>query len=107
MDYTLIRDLATEAQPPENGILSRTLFQDAQIKVVLFAFSPGQELSEHSASVPAVVHVLRGEATLQLGEETIEAGPGTWVHMPPRLKHGVQARTALTMLLLMLKAQGP
>jgi len=31
-----------------DGILSRTLHNDDAVKVVLFAFSTGQELSEHT-----------------------------------------------------------
>ena len=43
--YTHIFDLAKEAEPPADGILSRTLFQDERVKVVLFGFSAAQELS--------------------------------------------------------------
>lgn len=34
--YTHILDLAKEAEPPADGILSRTVFQDDQIKAVVF-----------------------------------------------------------------------
>ena len=52
MTYTLFRDLAQEAVPPQDGILSRTVFQDDKVKVVLFGFAVGQELSEHTAAKP-------------------------------------------------------
>jgi quercetin dioxygenase-like cupin family protein len=102
-DYTLFLDLAAEADVPTDGILSRTLFQDDRLKVVLFAFAADQELSEHTASVPAIVHVLEGEAELRLGDERIDARAGTWAHMPARLKHAIHARTPTKMLLVMLK----
>jgi hypothetical protein len=41
-DYTLVLDLANEAQPPDKGILSRTLFSDDGLKVVLFGFAQGR-----------------------------------------------------------------
>src|SRR5213082_1670707 len=98
-----LSDLAQEAQPPDKGILSRTLFSDDRLKVVLFGFAQGEELSEHTASMPAILHFLQGEAKVTLGDDTLEAKPGTWVHMPTGQRHGIQAKTPVVMLLLLLK----
>ncbi len=87
---------------PPDSILSRTFYQDEHIKAILFGFAQGQELSEHTASVPAILYFLRGEADLTLGGEAKQAKAGTWVHMPPHLPHSVVAKTPLVMLLLML-----
>jgi quercetin dioxygenase-like cupin family protein len=87
---------------PPDSILSRTVFSDEQAKVILFGFAPGQELSEHTAARPAVLHFTRGEADLVLGEDHMEAVSGTWVHMPPNLPHSVHAKTPVTMLLYLL-----
>ena len=106
MDYQYFANLAAEVSVPPDGILSRTLLNDERLKVVLFAFSKGQQLSEHTASVPAVLHVLEGEAVLKLGPDTQEARAGTWVHMPAHMPHGIEARTPLILLLQMLKAPG-
>jgi len=103
--YTLIPDLGAQ-DIPSDGILSRTLYNDERVKVVLFAFAAGQELSEHTASMPAVLQIVQGNARLTLGGDSIEAGPGTWVHMPAQLQHSVQAKTPTTMLLLLLKGGG-
>lgn len=88
---------------PADSIISRTIFQDGQIKVVLFGFAQGQELSEHTASQPAVLLFISGEADLKLGEERLRAVPGSFVHMPARLPHSVRARTSVVMLLLLLQ----
>jgi quercetin dioxygenase-like cupin family protein len=101
--YTHFSDLAREARPPDKGILSRTLFNDDRLKAVLFGFAAGEELSEHTASTPAVLHFLEGEARLTLGDDAVEARPGTWLYMPRGMRHSVQARTAVLMLLLLLK----
>src|SRR3954453_18739647 len=100
--YTHFLDLAKEVQPPDKGILSRTLFNDDRLKVVVFGFAQGEELSEHTASRPAVLHFLQGEARLTLSDDTHEARPGTWVHMPAGLRHGIQARTPTVLLLMLL-----
>ena len=77
--YTHILDLAGEAEPPADGILSRTVYQDDRIKAVVFGFGPGQELSEHTAAKPAMPFFVKGEATLTLGDDTLEAtrAPGS------------------------------
>jgi len=90
---------------PADSIISRTLYSDERLKVVLFGFAAGQELSEHTSVYPAVLHFLSGEAAVTLGDESKPAGPGTWIHMPPRLPHSVKAQTAVVMLLLMLKGK--
>jgi quercetin dioxygenase-like cupin family protein len=71
--------------------------------VVLFGFAQGEELSEHTASMPAILHFLKGEAQLTLGSDQQQATPGTWVHMPAGLRHSIHARTPVVMLLLLLK----
>jgi len=102
--YTSVPDLAAQEIPPD-GILSRTLHNDDQVKVVLFAFSAGQELSEHTASMPAVLQVVQGQAQVTLGDDVHQADAGFWVHMPAQLRHRIQARTPLILLLLLLKSQ--
>ena len=99
-----ILSLAQETQFAPNGIVSRTVFRTATSRVVLFGFAAGQELSEHTAAVPAIVHILRGQARLRLGSDEHEAGEGAWARMPARLPHSVLARTPVVMLLLLLKS---
>jgi quercetin dioxygenase-like cupin family protein len=101
--YTHINDLAKDAEPPAKGILSRTLYNDERVKAVIFGFGQGEELSEHTASMPAMLHFLQGEAALTLDDDTLEARPGTWVHMPTGQRHSIRAKTPVVMLLLLLK----
>jgi quercetin dioxygenase-like cupin family protein len=101
--YVHFLDLAKEVQPPDKGILSRTMFNDDRLKAVLFGFALGEELSEHTASMPAVLHFLQGEAKLTLGDDTMEARPGTWVQMAKGTRHSIVAKTPVVMLLLLLK----
>jgi quercetin dioxygenase-like cupin family protein len=101
--YTHILDLAREAEPPVDGILSKTIYQDDQIKAVLFGFGQGQELSEHTAAKPAMIFFVRGEASVGLGDDILNAQAGTWVHMSANLKHMIKAKTPLVMLLVLMK----
>jgi hypothetical protein len=44
-----------------------------------------------------------GEARLTLGDDTVEARPGAWVHMANGLRHSIRAKTPVVMLLLLVK----
>ena len=100
--YTHLADL-TAQDIPADGILSRTVYNDDHVKVVLFGFAAGQELSEHTASMPAILQIMKGEARLGLGDDSVDARAGAWVHMPAQLRHSVQAKTPLVLLLVLLK----
>ncbi|HAI11033.1 MAG TPA: cupin [Phycisphaerales bacterium] len=101
-----IESLCDRITPPQEGTLSVTLQQTDHVKVVLFAFGVGQELSEHTASVPAIMQQLSGEASWRLGDQVIEAKTGTWVWMPAHQPHALQAQTPCIMLLTMLTGAG-
>jgi len=103
MSHTYFENL-TEAVPeiPPDSIVSRTIHDGDDSKAILFGFAPGQSLSEHTASRPATLQFLSGEAELALGDEVVDAHAGTWVHMPARLEHSVRARTQVVMLLVLL-----
>jgi quercetin dioxygenase-like cupin family protein len=103
MPYTYLADLLTEVEPPADGTLSRTLHQDERLKAVLFGFAVGQELSEHTASTPAVMHFLKGRATVTLGDDHTEVEGGAWIHMTAGLRHSIRTHTPVVMLLLLLK----
>ena len=103
--YAFIADLSQQIpEIPADSIVSRTLHSDDDVKVVLFGFAPGQELSEHTAAVPALLCFVQGEANLTLGEDTLVAKAGAWAHMPPHLPHSIVAKTPVVMLLLMFKS---
>jgi quercetin dioxygenase-like cupin family protein len=103
VNYTFLADLAAEAQIPENGILSRTVYNDDHVKILVFGFAPGQELSAHTAPMAASIYIHSGEARLTLGSDAHDVGAGAFVHMPPQLPHGIQARTPVVMMLQMYK----
>jgi len=99
-----IEDLSALLPPvPPDSIVSRTVFAGAGVKATLFGFAAGQELTEHTAAVPAALHFLRGRAQLTLGGKAAAATPGTWVYLPAHLPHTVSADEEVVMLLLLLR----
>jgi len=87
---------------PPDSIVSRTFYEADRLKAILFGFSPGQELSEHTAARPAILHFLAGEAELTLGEDSKSVQAGAWSYMQPHLPHSIVAKTEVVMLLYLL-----
>lgn len=87
---------------PPDSIVSRTFYEADRMKAILFGFAPGQELSEHTAARPAILHFLTGEADLTLGEDSMSVQSGSFAYMQPHLPHSIEAHTEVIMLLYLL-----
>ena len=101
--YFFAPDVLAQIEVPKQGILSRTLYNDDQVKLVLFGFSEGQELSAHTAPMAADLYFLQGEGSLALGEDQMTVQAGSFAHMTPGLPHAIVAQKPLVMLLVMMK----
>jgi len=101
-DYQ-IRQLVDEIQPPVTGKQSIVLLDDDKSKVVLFAFAAGSGLSEHVAPYPATIQIIKGEASLTFADASVYGKPGTWIHMAAKTRHSIMAKSAVTMLLALVK----
>lgn len=102
-----VLDLGGGDEIPAAGIHSRTVHTDGDLKMVLFGFAAGEELSEHTASRAAIIHVLSGAFDLTLGGEPAEAHAGTVVHMAAGLPHALRATAPSRMLLTLLPGTAP
>jgi quercetin dioxygenase-like cupin family protein len=87
----------------KEGIVSKTVVDEPRSKVVLFCMAAGQSLSEHTASVPATIHVLRGEGTIALDRNKVKVVPGTLVFMPEKQLHALKAEKDMVFLLHLMK----
>lgn len=88
---------------PVESIVSRSVPAGEGIRATLFGFAAGQELTEHTASRPAILHFLRGHARVSLGPAEHLAAPGAWAYMPANLPHSIHADDEVVMLLLLLE----
>jgi len=102
LDYQFIQSIYDQiADIPTESIISKTLLTAENVKVIIFGFAPGQELSEHTAARAATLQFISGQASLTLGDQHHSAQPGTWVHLSPHLPHSVSAITEVIMLLVL------
>jgi len=95
--------LTEETQFAANGIVSRTLLRTAGLRVVLFGFAKGQELTEHTSTQHALVQILSGECEFSLGGKPHALKAGDFLHMPPNLPHAIKATKPFSMLLTLFK----
>ena len=101
--YYWIPNLVSETTHiPKDSIISRTLYSDDRVKVVLFTFAAGQELSDHTSSSTAILHFISGNAKLKIGEDEIDSKDQAWLYLPPNVPHSIYAITEVTMLLYLI-----
>jgi quercetin dioxygenase-like cupin family protein len=104
MSHVLFADLNTEVEIPADGTLSRVLSNEGQVRLVLFAFDRGQELTEHSSSLPAIVQVISGTLTVEAGGERHRLTPQSWLYLEPGESHSVFADEPARMLLTLIRS---
>ncbi|HVN17525.1 MAG TPA: cupin domain-containing protein [Dongiaceae bacterium] len=102
-DYTFVPELLTELAVPENGMTSRVLRKDERFNITLFGFAAGEGLKTHSVPIPALIFILEGQGEFDLGNNTVEVKPGSFIRMAPLLPHALRTKTPLRMLLIQVK----
>jgi quercetin dioxygenase-like cupin family protein len=85
--------------PPAASIVSRTLLQANDVRVTLFSFAAGQELTTHTNRRRALIQVLGGTGEFLFNDHWEQLSAGALLHLPPNHPHAVRAREPFTMLL--------
>ncbi|HTL55608.1 MAG TPA: cupin domain-containing protein [Candidatus Limnocylindrales bacterium] len=98
-----VLSLTDQTQFAPNGIVSRTLLRTPNLRVVLFGFAEGQELTEHTSTQHALIQVLSGQCEFSLAGKPHQLKSGDLVYMPPNLPHAVKATSQFSMLLTLSK----
>lgn len=94
--------LAEAAQTSPAGIVSRTVLQTEGLRVVLFAFAEGQELTSHTSRRRALVQILDGTGEFFFGGHWHPLAAGALLHLPPDHPHAVRAHAGAFSMLLTL-----
>jgi len=101
-----ILSLAAETQFAPDGITSRTLLSTPNLRVIVFGFSKGQELTEHASTQQTLIEILSGECEFNLDGKSHTLKAGTLLFMPPNLRHAVKAKQPFSMLLTFVTPAG-
>jgi len=100
----IFKNLEEMIEFAKDGIVSKVVPEVAGNEISLFCMASEQQLSTHSASFPAVIHVLRGKGEITLGKDVYEAKPNSWFNLPKNLPHAVKATENLVFLLTLFKS---
>ena len=98
-----ILSITSLAEYQTGAVVSRQITKAEGGNVTLFAFDEGQELSEHTAPVDALVHILDGEAEIKISGKPSLLKAGEAIIMPANQPHAVKAVKKFKMLLTMIK----
>ncbi|MFC2052770.1 cupin domain-containing protein [Chloroflexota bacterium] len=101
--YYWVPNLVSETTHiPKDSIVSRTLYSDDRVKVILFTFAAGQELSDHTSTSTAILHFICGNAKLKIAEDELDSKDQAWLYLPSNMPHSIYAITEVTMLLYLI-----
>jgi quercetin dioxygenase-like cupin family protein len=82
---------------------STLAFAAEGVRAVVFAFSAGQEMSEHRAPAPILLQALEGELRIEAEGREVVLRPGGILHLEAGVPHSVAADAAAKLLLCILK----
>ena len=86
-------------------ITSKTLVQDDNHSLTLFAFDAGEEISTHESGGDAMVVVLDGTGKITIDGQVFMVEEGQSIVMPAKVPHAVEAVTPYKMLLIVFFAE--
>lgn len=97
--------LSESVQVSASGIVSRTVLQSPETRIVLFTFAEGQELTTHTSKRRAIVQILEGACDFFYAGKWQRLDTGTLLHMPPNHPHAVRASAGPFSMILTLGAE--
>jgi quercetin dioxygenase-like cupin family protein len=104
-DQSLVVSGLAEALPvTASATTSRSLVDNDRVRVVAFAFDAGEELTEHTAAMPAVVQLITGAMRFDVAGESHQLTPGDCVYLAAREPHSLEALEPSLMSLVMIRA---
>lgn len=91
--------LKDEVEYREGQVVSKTLAQNRNVSLTLFAFEKGEEISTHSSVGDALVTVLDGKGRFTVDGEIYYLCEGESIVMPRNVPHAVYGEQRFKMLL--------
>ena len=99
----LVESLEDEVAVQPQSTVSKVVVRDGPLRLVMFAFDAGEELTEHTATVPVVLQVLAGAVSVEAGGDRVQLLAGGWLFLEANEPHSVVADEPTKMLLSMVR----
>ncbi len=67
--------------------VSRAGFRGDDVLLVMNKIEPGMDINPHSHPFEQVVYIVEGRVRFHVGDDEMEAGPGSLIRIPPDVVH--------------------
>ena len=67
--------------------VSRAGFRGEDVLLVMNKIEPGMDINPHSHPFEQVVYIVEGRVRFHVGDDEMEAGPGSLIRIPPDVVH--------------------
>lgn len=67
--------------------VERAAFRGENVLMVMNWLQPGMEVRPHSHPFEQIAYIVSGRMKFTVGDEVIEAGPGSVIRIPPGVEH--------------------
>jgi len=105
-DESGICSVLNHAPSGDHSIISKSVLTTPGLRITLFHFSIGQELSEHTSKARALVQILSGTCAFSVNGTEHILKTGDLLHLPPSEPHAVKAKEPFSMLLTQITESG-
>jgi quercetin dioxygenase-like cupin family protein len=102
IDLSTVLTLQDLVNYQDGQIVSKTLVQNENISLTLFAFDKEEEISTHSSHGDAMIYVIDGAGEITIGDQTFVVSAGETIVMPSEIPHAVYAKERFKMFLIVV-----
>ena len=67
--------------------VSRSGFRGDDVLLVMNKIEPGMDINPHRHPFEQVVYIVEGRVRFHIGDDVMEAGPGSLIRIPPDVMH--------------------
>jgi quercetin dioxygenase-like cupin family protein len=99
---TDLAGLLAQAPVDPTRLRPRHIYDGFGARLVLLPFAKGQELREHTASLPILVHVLTGTIRFETEGQSHQLEAGGMINVAARVPHALFAEEDSHVLLMLL-----
>jgi len=109
IEFTLVQGAASMADFEDGRVRPVAVLKSTGANVVVFAFTAGAELREHTAQYPVLLQALEGTLNVRISDQAFQITPGDLLHIEPHVPHSVTAEenARLQLTVLMIDSPGP
>lgn len=97
-----VLNLRSLVEANEGEVISKTLSQNENVSLTLFAFAKNEEISTHQSQGDALVTILEGEAKITIDDQEYILKANESIVMPAFHPHAVLAIEKMKMLLVVV-----